>query len=75
MTENPLKPGDMVMGKYRVEQLLGMGSMGIVVAATHEALQQRVAIKILLQSNADPRSSTSGSSAKRARQGGSRAPM
>jgi serine/threonine-protein kinase len=55
MTENPLKPGDIVMGKYRVEQLLGMGSMGIVVAATHEALQQRVAIKILLQSNADPR--------------------
>jgi serine/threonine-protein kinase len=55
MPENPLKPGDIVMGKYRVEQLLGMGSMGIVVAATHEALQQRVAIKILLQSNADPR--------------------
>lgn len=39
--------GDLVAGKYRVERVLGEGGMGVVVAARHEELGQRVAIKIL----------------------------
>lgn len=39
--------GAMLAGKYRVEHVLGEGGMGIVVAATNEALRQRVAIKLL----------------------------
>ncbi len=44
----PVKPGDVLAGKYRVERILGMGGMGVVVAATHLHLEQRVAIKFLL---------------------------
>lgn len=39
--------GDVVAGKYRVERMLGQGAMGIVVAARHEDLGQKVAIKLL----------------------------
>jgi len=42
-----LSPGTMVAGKYRVDKVLGEGGMGIVYAATHVALDQRVAIKAL----------------------------
>ncbi len=42
--------GDLVAGKYRVERVLGQGGMGVVVAAMHEQLGQRVAIKMLLPS-------------------------
>ncbi|HEY6462672.1 MAG TPA: serine/threonine-protein kinase, partial [Polyangiaceae bacterium] len=41
-------PGLVVAGKYCVERVIGEGGMGIVVAATHEGLDQRVAIKFLL---------------------------
>ncbi len=40
--------GTIVAEKYRIERTLGEGGMGIVVAATHIALEQRVAIKFLL---------------------------
>ena len=40
--------GDVLAGKYQVEQVLGRGGMGVVVAATHLALHQKVAIKVLL---------------------------
>ena len=50
--ESPVKPGDMLAGKYRVERLLGMGNMGVVVAATHIALKQRVALKFMLPTKA-----------------------
>src|SRR5262249_171829 len=40
--------GDMLAGKYRVERVLGAGGMGVVVAATHVALNQLVAAKFLL---------------------------
>jgi len=36
--------GDEIGGKYRVERVVGAGGMGVVVAATHEALGRRVAI-------------------------------
>lgn len=39
--------GDVVAGKYRVDRVLGQGAMGIVVAARHEDLGQKVAIKLL----------------------------
>jgi len=42
-----VQPGDILAGKYRVERVLGEGGMGIVVAATHLALEERVAIKFM----------------------------
>jgi tRNA A-37 threonylcarbamoyl transferase component Bud32 len=45
---NPTRPGDLLLGKYRVENVLGSGGMGIVVAARHLTLGERVAIKFLL---------------------------
>jgi serine/threonine protein kinase len=40
-------PGQVLAGKYRVESVLGVGGMGVVVAATHLHLDERVAIKFL----------------------------
>jgi len=45
---SPVREGDVIDGKYRVERILGMGGMGVVVAATHVELEQRVALKFLL---------------------------
>lgn len=42
-----IQQGDLLAGKYRVEQVLGAGGMGYVVAALHEQLGQRVAVKLL----------------------------
>ena len=39
--------GDVVGGKFKVEGVLGSGGMGVVLAARHIQLGQRVAIKIL----------------------------
>src|SRR5579884_4275839 len=41
------KAGDVVAGKFSVEEVLGIGGMGVVVAARHVHLGQRVAIKFL----------------------------
>jgi len=53
MPSNPPPPpvpiGELVAGKYRIERVIGQGGMGVVVAAMHEQLGQRVAIKMLLQ--------------------------
>jgi serine/threonine-protein kinase len=43
----PIGPGAMLAGKYRVERVLGEGGMGIVVAARHAQLDQRVAVKFM----------------------------
>ena len=40
-------PGSIIAGKYRVERVLGEGGMGVVVHATHLALDEPVAIKFL----------------------------
>lgn len=48
MSHAPVKPGDVVAGKYQVERVLGAGGMGVVVAAMHQQLHERVAIKFLL---------------------------
>lgn len=42
-----VQEGDLLAGKYRVENVLGEGGMGYVVAALHEQLNQRVAVKLL----------------------------
>jgi len=52
----PVDVGETVDGKYRVEGVIGAGAMGVVVAATHLALGQRVAIKFLLGSSGDAES-------------------
>ncbi len=38
----------LLAGKYRLSRVIGQGGMGIVVAATHAQLEERVAIKLLL---------------------------
>jgi eukaryotic-like serine/threonine-protein kinase len=40
--------GERILGKYEVERVLGVGGMGVVVAARHLQLGQRVAIKFVL---------------------------
>jgi len=40
--------GAVLAGKYRVDKVLGIGGMGVVVAAHHIQLDDRVAIKFLL---------------------------
>ena len=44
----PVREGDVIAGKYRIDRVLGAGGMGVVVAAEHLQLKQRVAIKFLL---------------------------
>ena len=39
--------GDVVAGRFVVEEVLGVGGMGVVVAARHAQLGQKVAIKFL----------------------------
>ena len=45
-----LKPGDVLAGKFRIEQVLGIGGMGLVASAWHLELRTRVALKVLLPS-------------------------
>jgi serine/threonine-protein kinase len=46
--KSPVAEGEVIAGKYKVEKMLGVGGMGVVVAAMHIHLRQRVAIKFLL---------------------------
>src|SRR5262245_2966931 len=50
--------GDILAGKYRVDRVLGSGGMGVVVAAHHLKLDQRVAIKLLLPEALDDTEAT-----------------
>jgi len=40
-------PGAMIDDKYRVDAVIGRGGVGLVVAATHLSIAQRVAIKMI----------------------------
>jgi len=48
-----VSPGDVLAGKYRVERVLGAGGMGVVVAAHHLQLDEKVALKFLLPAALD----------------------
>ncbi|MEB2312376.1 MAG: serine/threonine-protein kinase [Sorangiineae bacterium] len=43
-----MNEGDVLAGKYRVDKVLGVGGMGVVVAAHHLQLDEKVALKFLL---------------------------
>jgi hypothetical protein len=43
-----VREGEILAGKYRVEKVLGVGGMGVVVAARHLQLDEKVALKFLL---------------------------
>jgi serine/threonine protein kinase len=45
------KAGTVIAGKYRVERVIGKGGMGVVVAAEHTLLKQRVALKFVLDTS------------------------
>jgi len=51
------KVGDVIAGKLQVTHILGRGGMGVVVAAMHVHLQEKVALKILLPSKSTDRES------------------
>ena len=40
---SPVSIGDVLAGKYKIERVLGVGGMGVVVAAKHLSLGERVA--------------------------------
>ena len=42
-----VREGDLLAGKYRVQRVIGVGGMGVVVAARHEQLDQTVALKFV----------------------------
>jgi eukaryotic-like serine/threonine-protein kinase len=44
----PVRAGELVADKYLIERTLGVGGMGVVVAARDQLLDRRVAIKFLL---------------------------
>jgi serine/threonine-protein kinase len=50
--------GDVLAGKYRVDKILGIGGMGMVVAATHLDLEHRVALKFMLPQAAESHEAT-----------------
>jgi serine/threonine-protein kinase len=48
----PFGPGDVVGGRYRLEEAIGAGGMSAVVAATHLLLDERVALKFVIGNSA-----------------------
>jgi serine/threonine-protein kinase len=44
----PVSPGDVLLGKYVVERVIGAGGMGVVVAVKHRDLQELYAMKFML---------------------------
>jgi serine/threonine-protein kinase len=48
MLDSFTTPGTVLLGKFRVERVLGRGAMGIVISATNIGLDQQVAIKFML---------------------------
>ena len=55
VTNAPVREGDVVAGKYRIERTIGVGGMGYVVAARHLALGEPVALKFVLAHHSENR--------------------
>jgi len=55
VTNAPVREGDVVAGKYRIERTIGVGGMGYVVAARHLALGETVALKFVLAHHSENR--------------------
>jgi serine/threonine-protein kinase len=47
--EHPVKPGDVIAERLRIDRLIGSGGMGAVFAATHLKTGRQVAVKVLVQ--------------------------
>ena len=47
MSDFEIAPGAILTGRYRVESVVGRGGMGVVFAARHLTLGERVAVKVL----------------------------
>jgi serine/threonine-protein kinase len=45
--DTAVRPGDVLLGKYRVEMIIGKGGGGVVVRARHLGLGEQVAIKLM----------------------------
>ena len=67
LTSGMPRPGDILANKYRIERIIGRGAMGVVYAAHHEVLRQRVALKLLLPDVADNAEAVRASSTRPAR--------
>lgn len=52
MSDNSLKPGDLVAGRFRLDRVLGAGGMGTVWAATHAVTGRAFALKVLVERRA-----------------------
>jgi serine/threonine protein kinase len=50
-----MKSGDLIGGKYRLQQQLGTGAMGVVWEAINERTGRRVALKLILHSTEEHR--------------------
>src|ERR1044071_3735116 len=46
--EVAFRPGEVLLGKYRVDGILGRGGMAMVLRVTHVQLGEELAIKLLL---------------------------
>jgi hypothetical protein len=62
-----LVPGEILDGRYRIEEELGRGVLALVVAATHLHLKTRVVIKAFVGVGPPSRSPWSGSWTRRKR--------